>query len=126
MTKASLRVREWRRKNPEKYAYHNLKSNSKRRGILFELSFEEFKEFCFKTEYIQGKGKTKDSYSIDRKDSSKGYTKNNIQILTLSENSRKGTKTLHYDWQAKTARVSTNLHKDEGWFDEGFEENLDF
>lgn len=100
----SEKSRRYRAKNPIRYAYHNLKSNSKRRGKEFDLTFEQFKEFCYKTNYIQGKGITKDSYSIDRKDNDKGYTIDNIRILTVSENSKKGNKQLVFDWDYEERR----------------------
>lgn len=92
--------RKWRKKHPLRYCYNALKQNSKRRNKEFTLSFEEFTKFCYETKYLAKKGQTKDSYTIDRKDSTKGYTFDNIQVLTLSENSRKGTKkVLVYDYQ---------------------------
>ena len=54
---------------------------------------------------MQGKGKTKESFSIDRINNDEGYHIGNIRILTLSNNSRKGNKILHYDWQTKEAFV---------------------
>jgi hypothetical protein len=101
--------RKWREKNKVKYCYQALKDNSKRRGVEFKISLEEFESFCIKTNYIVGKGKTKESYSIDRKESDKGYFLENIQILSLSDNSKKARKTLHYDWENKEAIVSNNL-----------------
>ena len=86
--------RRYRAKNPVKYAYDTLKHNAKRRGKYFDLSFEDFQKFCYEFDYIQGKGKTKKSYSIDRIDNDKGYTIDNIRILTLEENSRKHTEVL--------------------------------
>ena len=83
-----------RTQNPVKYSYQTLKDNSKRRNKEFNLTLEEFTEFCIKTDYLIGKGKRKESYSIDRRDNTKGYTLDNIRIMTLSENSRKSTKTL--------------------------------
>lgn len=55
----------------------------------FKLTFEEFKKFAIETNYIQGKGKNKTSYHIDRIDETKGYTIDNIQVLTNSENVKK-------------------------------------
>lgn len=54
---------------------------------------------------MQGKGKTKESYSIDRKKNHLGYTEDNIRVLPLGENSKKSNKVLVYDWQTKTAKV---------------------
>jgi hypothetical protein len=75
--------------NPVSYTYNLLKSNAKRRGKVFELTLEQFKDFCNSTGYIAGKGKQATSLSIDRVDVTKGYTIDNLQILTLRENSVK-------------------------------------
>jgi hypothetical protein len=37
--------RNWKKNNPIRYAYQTAKDNAKRRGKVFELSFEEYKEF---------------------------------------------------------------------------------
>ena len=94
-----------RKNNPIQYAYQTLKDNSKRRGKEFLLTLEEFTQFCIKTEYIKGKGKKSESYSIDRIDNTKGYIVSNIRILTLSENSRKGTKVLEAYWDEYERRL---------------------
>ena len=115
----SCRSRRSRAANPMKWSYWNLKSNAKRRGKDFSLTFEEFKEFCEETNYIAGKGRTLLSYSIDRIDNTKGYHKGNIRRVTVSENSRKGTKVLNYDYKTKQASV-TNHRRDpslDDWFD---------
>lgn len=75
--------------NPTGYHYNLLKQNAKRRGKDFSLTLEEFREFCRETNYIELKGKHSKDMSIDRIDSSKGYEKNNIQIMSLGENVRK-------------------------------------
>lgn len=85
----TCKSKRYREKNPLRYAYNTLRSNSKRRGISFSLTFEEFKEFATETKYILGKGKSRDSLTIDRIDDSKGYEIENIQVLTNSENVRK-------------------------------------
>ena len=80
---------KWRKNNPIKYAYQTLKDNAKRRGKEFDLTLEYFTEFCYKYQYIQNKGITKNSYTIDRISEEKGYVKNNIQIKTNSNNIKK-------------------------------------
>lgn len=80
---------EWIKKNPIRAAYLDLKNNAKRRGKDFKLTFEQFKQFCIKTKYIDVKGRGKESYHIDRIDENKGYTIDNIQILTNSQNVKK-------------------------------------
>jgi len=81
--------RQWRKQNPAKAAYRTLKGNAKRRKIPFELTFAEFKNFAQHTNYLMGKGRSKDSLTIDRIDQQKGYTKDNIQVLSNSENVKK-------------------------------------
>jgi hypothetical protein len=106
---STCRSRKSRQKNPVKYCYNNLKHNAKRRGIEFALTLEEFIQFCHETNYLAGKGRTKASYSIDRIDNNKGYTLDNIRVITLSENSKKGNKKLEYDWRTKTATVTKDI-----------------
>lgn len=110
----TCRSRASRIRNPEKYCYNNLKNNAKRRGKEFDLSYSQFLQFCLATKYIQGKGKSKTSFSIDRIDNWQGYTVSNIRVITLAENSSKGAKTLVYDWQNKYATVISNLPNPQG------------
>lgn len=96
----TCRDRKFKEAHPEAYAYNKLKCNAKRRGKEFDLTINEFKEFCVKTQYLRGVGKFASSFSIDRIDPDKGYTKDNIQVLTLAENSRKlNRKVLIFDWK---------------------------
>lgn len=81
--------RQWREKNPIRDAYNNLKSNAKRRKKVFDLTFEEFKEFAVKTEYLDKKGRSATGYHVDRIREEDGYTRDNIQVLTNSENIKK-------------------------------------
>lgn len=87
-------LQEWRKNNPLKYAYSNLKSSAKKRNHEFAISFEYFCKFAIETDYIGQKGKKSTSYSIDRIKNELGYIEGNLQILTLSENSKKGMKVL--------------------------------
>lgn len=84
-----MALRNWRKNNPEKYCYQTLRNNAKRRGKEFDLTFDQFLNFATKTDYILGKGRTRESFHIDRIDETKGYTLNNIQVLTNSENVKK-------------------------------------
>lgn len=81
--------RKYRKKNPIRSAFYNLKSNAKRRGKVFTITFEEFEKFATETNYIFGKGRSKNSFHIDRIDESKGYSIENIQVLTNTENVKK-------------------------------------
>jgi len=75
--------------NPEAYYYDLLKQNAKRRGKEFNLTLTEFKEICAETGYMELKGKSGKSASLDRIDACKGYEKSNIQVISLAENSKK-------------------------------------
>ena len=97
------RKAKWRKKNPMKAAYDNLKSNAKRRGKHFDLTFEEFKEFAVEVDYLNTSGKQATSITIDRIDETKGYTRDNIQALTNRENVQKY---LHYNYSAKDGKMN--------------------
>lgn len=74
---------------PVNYYYTLLKSNAKHRGKEFNLTLEEFKNFCAETGYMHLKGKSAKSASIDRINNLRGYEMGNIQVLTLSQNTCK-------------------------------------
>lgn len=56
------------------------------------LTLENFRDYCEYTGYHLNTGRTFSSASLDRKDNRHGYHVWNLQILTLSANSSKGTK----------------------------------
>ena len=105
-------ARKKRDKNPMRYSYDTLKSNAKRRRKIFTITFDDFKEFCYKTEYMAGKGRTKDCYSVDCIINELGYAKGNLQRLSVSENSKKGVKKLVYDWENKNGFVVTEYRSE--------------
>lgn len=79
-----------RESNPVKYAFFNLRTNAKRRGKEFSLTFEDFEIFLKRNpDYMKKKGKSCRKLSIDRIDVNKGYVLSNIRAITVSENSRK-------------------------------------
>ena len=75
--------------NPHLYTFNLLRCNAKRRGKPFTLTLEEFKSFCDETGYMELKARNKNAMSIDRIDSSKGYSMDNIQIMRYGDNSSK-------------------------------------
>jgi hypothetical protein len=83
------RKRSWYQANPISYKYSVLKNNARRRGIEFALTFEQFESFCMDIRYHELSGKKRNSYSIDRIDVRRGYVIDNLQVLTISENSTK-------------------------------------
>lgn len=83
---------KWKRfkeNNPLKYSFGNLRRRAKQRKKEFALTFEQYRDFAIKTDYARLKGKTSLSLSIDRIDDSRGYIAENIQAISLRENSRK-------------------------------------
>jgi len=78
----------YRKSNPIKASFYILKANATRRGKPFDLTFDQFKSFVIKTEYIKKKGIFSESYHIDRIEESLGYTIDNIQLLTNAQNVR--------------------------------------
>jgi len=89
-TCGTCKTKRYRQRNPIRYAYHTHKDNAKRRGIEFSLTFEQFKAFAVEYNLIVNKGKTKQSLTIDRIDCNRGYMIDNIQAMSLSDNSTKG------------------------------------
>lgn len=87
------RDRRYAQDNPVSYAYDKLKWNAKRRGISFTLSKLEWETFCEATGYETCRGRTKLAMSVDRKKDEVGYCLDNIQVLTVSENSAKRSRT---------------------------------
>jgi len=71
------------------YTYNFWKQNAKRRKKFFDVTLEQFREFCERTNYISLKGREADCASIDRDLIELGYTISNLQILTVSQNSIK-------------------------------------
>lgn len=89
--------------NPARYAYRHLKANAKRRGKPFDLTLEQFTEFAQRTEYLTRRGRTASSYHIDRINPEKGYTADNIQVLTNRENVLK--QRVEGDWNPETHQM---------------------
>jgi hypothetical protein len=82
--------RAWAEKNPEKYLYANLRGNARRRGKVFTISFEYFKKFLERENYLHRKrGRTKSSVSVDRPNNSLGYVEGNLKAITIKANSEK-------------------------------------
>lgn len=78
--------RKYRLKNPTRYHFAQVRDSAAKRGIQFLLTFDEFLQFCFRTGYLERKGRELDSLTIDRIDPSKPYQFDNIRVLTWREN----------------------------------------
>lgn len=78
--------KKYRAKHPLKYLFDNLKNNAKRRGKDFTLTLDEFKDFAIKSGYSELHGREADCLSVDRKNPLLGYSKDNIRVITVSDN----------------------------------------
>jgi hypothetical protein len=97
------RTTAYRQKNPEKSMYILLKSRAKKNNIPFNLDLEDMKipdecpvlKIPLYREAIKGgkRGPKQNSPSIDRIDNTKGYIKENIQVISHRANTMKGSAT---------------------------------
>ncbi len=72
---------------PEVVLFHNLKKSAKRRKIEFTLTIHQWRAFCAVTGYARDRvGRRGQRLSVDRIDPRKGYSYDNIQALTVSDN----------------------------------------
>lgn len=87
----TCRCRKSRLADPIRYAFNNKKNRAEQRGIFWDLTIEEFRAFCYKTEYHLKKGRGIGSFDIDRKVEGKkpGYTLSNIRIMDKVKNIKK-------------------------------------
>jgi hypothetical protein len=71
---------------------------AKKKGIVFDLTADDliFPEFCpvLGVKLEPGNGLSANSPSIDRVDNSKGYTKDNVRVISTRANSLKSDATL--------------------------------
>ena len=93
------RSRAFRARHPVKAAYTALRTNAKRRGIYFGISFVEWERFCTETGYIELKGTGATDMTIDRKDPRMGYIYSNMQLLTNTANVKKRDKDRQGGWE---------------------------
>lgn len=110
-------VRAWRIKNPDKSAFQVLKDHAKRRNIKFTLTFQQFLDIAVKTGYIDRKGTFSDDLHLDRIDPLRGYEADNLQVLSCSENARKGAtydkSAYHRSKQNQKVKTYEKEHEDD-------------
>jgi len=86
---------EFRIDNPIQQMLSNTKSSAKKRNIKFDLTLEDLiipthcKYLGIELEFNVGNGLQPQTPSIDRINTNKGYTKDNIQIISHKANSLK-------------------------------------
>lgn len=91
--------KKYAKRSPEKYILSRTKTQSKRKGFDFNLSLEDIliPEYCpYMNVKLTHPLDSNDNFylpSVDRIDSTKGYVKNNIQIISYLANRMKNNAT---------------------------------
>jgi len=85
-------MRRWRERYPVKAAFSQLRNSAMDRKKPFELTLEQFVDVVVGTGYMERKGHEANSLHVDRKDSTKGYVYDNLQIITNTQNITKENK----------------------------------
>jgi len=81
--------------NRDSRALSNIKRRAKQKGIEFNLTLEDIQNvlvcpvFGFKLERAKGSGGKPTSPSVDRINPTKGYTKDNVQVISQLANNMK-------------------------------------
>ena len=86
---SNCHAKQWKKNHPEAYFYNYWKQNAKRRGKIFEVTFEQFQQFCKDNNFMELKGRFSENASIDRIRSWEGYYYENLQVLSVGGNVRK-------------------------------------
>lgn len=87
----TCRDRAWRAAHPVHHLWNNLKKSAKKRGVPFELALEEFELFCRDNNFVARVGRGPEDATVDRRDPTKGYNRDNLRVLTGGENARLGS-----------------------------------
>lgn len=82
------RTRRWKAAYPAHEKFNNLRKRAKQRGHTFTMTREKYVEL-WDNWLKHNHGRAAWAFTIDRIKSSKGYSDDNVQVLTRSENSRK-------------------------------------
>lgn len=85
----TCKSRDYINRNRLLMVWHWIKKSAKKRNIFFNLDKTEFKLFLLKHSYIEYSGRGKNNFTIDRIKPELGYTINNLQVITKSNNSKK-------------------------------------
>lgn len=82
-------TRRWREANPLKAIYWALRTNARRRGHFFNLTVEQLKLEIQNSGYMELRGITPKSLTIDRIHGWLGYRYGNLQVISNEANVRK-------------------------------------
>lgn len=82
-------ARKTRALDPVYARYNQMKCAATQRKISFLITIDQFRAFCNQTGYIVNKGYRGMVATIDRIDNNRGYSIDNIQIMSLRANVHK-------------------------------------
>ena len=119
--KNAKKLSDYRENNPEIYALSRAKKNAIDRNLEFDLELSDIK--IPKTCPILGvelEYKTPYAASVDRIDSTKGYVKGNIQIISMRANTMKNVANPE-ELQAFARWVFRTYGDDQEWIKENME-----
>lgn len=85
---STCRGRKWRKENPFKYHYNNLRNRARQRDKPFNLAFEQFKLLwlCEEDKWNEKVAKSECQWQMDRIDENRGYEFDNLQLITKTKN----------------------------------------
>ena len=89
----------WKLAYPDKAIYSIARYRAKKKGIPFDITLEDITipTHCpylgMEITYTRGQGAVSSNPSLDRIDSSKGYTKGNVQVISTKANTMKNNAT---------------------------------
>jgi len=86
------RMAKWRAENPINSQFNTLRDSARKRRIEFSLTFEQFKSLCEATNYHEQAGCEAHCLQVDRINAAKGYSIDNVEVITCSENTAKGNR----------------------------------
>jgi hypothetical protein len=84
--------------NKSKQQYHNHKARAKRKGIPFELTFDQWLKIWLDSGHYYEKGTKRGQYVMSRYKDQGGYTINNVHIQTVGDNTREAFTTSNSDF----------------------------
>jgi hypothetical protein len=87
-----------KRRDPISYIYSHRKQRAKARGHAWDLTLENFRDWCEWTGYHLKTGRTPESASIDRKLNQYGYHVWNLACIPLGANAAKYTHAHGGEW----------------------------
>ncbi len=85
-------LKKWRLENPYEYAYQTQRNNAKRRGIDFNLTYEEWLSIWENSGHFNERGRKLGQYVMSRFNDIGDYSINNVEIIVMQKNQSDATK----------------------------------